>query len=52
MLMGSCVEKLCTEMNINRQTQDEYTYQSYTRAMEAVESEILKWEVVEVTIQR
>ena len=50
--MGSCVEKLCTEMNINRQTQDEYTYQSYTRAMEAVESEILKWEIVEVTIQR
>lgn len=52
MLLGSCVEKLCTEMNINRQTQDEYTYQSYTRAREAIEAESYKWEIVEVTLQR
>lgn len=47
--MGSCAEKICTEMTITRQAQDEYAIQSYTRAREA--SKALEWEIVGVIKQ-
>jgi len=47
-LMGSCVEKLCSEMNISREAQDEYAIESYKRAREAQQSGILDWEIIEV----
>ena len=50
-LMGSCVEKVCSEMGISRQAQDEYAIESYTRARAAQEAGILDWETVEVTQQ-
>lgn len=34
-LMGSCVEKVCSEMGISREAQDEFAIMSYTRAREA-----------------
>jgi len=33
--MGACVEKICSEMGISREAQDEYAIMSYTRAREA-----------------
>jgi len=34
-LMGSCVEKTCSEMGISREAQDEYAIESYNRARAA-----------------
>ena len=34
-LMGSCVEKVNSEMGITREAQDEYAIQSYERARAA-----------------
>ena len=48
MLMGSCVEKISSEMEINRQAQDEYAIQSYTRARQASNQGVFDWEIVEV----
>ena len=31
-LMGTCTEKIVSEMNISRQAQDEYAIESYNRA--------------------
>ena len=50
-LMGSCVEKVCSEMGISREAQDEYAIQSYNRARTAQENGILDWETVEITQQ-
>lgn len=47
-LMGSCVEKVCSEMNITREAQDEYAIESYNRARAAQEAGILDWETVEI----
>ena len=47
-LMGSCVEKLCAEMNISREAQDEYAIESYKRAREAQQNGTLDWEIIEV----
>ena len=33
--MGSCTEKVCSEMGISREAQDEYAIESYNRAREA-----------------
>jgi acetyl-CoA acetyltransferase len=33
--MGSCVEKVCSEMGITREMQDEYAIESYNRARAA-----------------
>jgi acetyl-CoA C-acetyltransferase len=50
-LMGSCVEKICAEMNISREAQDEYAIQSYTKARAAQQAGILDWEIIEVIQQ-
>jgi acetyl-CoA C-acetyltransferase len=47
-LMGSCVEKICSEMGITREAQDEYAIQSYMRAREAQERGLFEWEIVDV----
>ena len=47
-LMGSCVEKICSEMSITREAQDEYAIESYNRARAAQEAGILDWETVEI----
>eukprot|EP00352_Strombidinopsis_acuminata_P002792 CAMPEP_0176397792 /NCGR_PEP_ID=MMETSP0126-20121128/45409_1 /TAXON_ID=141414 ORGANISM="Strombidinopsis acuminatum, Strain SPMC142" /NCGR_SAMPLE_ID=MMETSP0126 /ASSEMBLY_ACC=CAM_ASM_000229 /LENGTH=396 /DNA_ID=CAMNT_0017772317 /DNA_START=61 /DNA_END=1251 /DNA_ORIENTATION=- len=48
-LMGSCVEKTNTEIDISRQAQDEYAIKSYERARAAQENGLLDWEIVEIT---
>ena len=50
-LMGSCVEKVCSEMSITREAQDEYAIESYNRARAAQEAGILDWETVEIIQQ-
>lgn len=50
-LMGSCVEKVCSEMSITREAQDEYAIESYNRARAAQEAGILDWETVEIVMQ-
>lgn len=50
-LMGSCVEKVCSEMGITREAQDEYAIESYNRARKAQENGILDWETVEIIMQ-
>jgi acetyl-CoA C-acetyltransferase len=47
-LMGSCVEKLCSEMNISREAQDEYAIESYKRAREAQQNGTFDWEIIDV----
>jgi len=49
--MGSCTEKIVSEMNISRQVQDEYAIESYTRARQAQEAGTLAWEISEVIIE-
>jgi len=36
-MMGSCVEKVCSDMSISREAQDEYAIESYKRARHAQE---------------
>lgn len=50
-LMGSCVEKVCSEMGITREAQDEYAIESYNRARAAQENGIFDWETVEIVMQ-
>lgn len=50
-LMGSCTEKVCSEMNITREAQDEYAIESYNRARAAQENGIFDWETVEIIQQ-
>ncbi|CDW89185.1 acetyl-acetyltransferase [Stylonychia lemnae] len=47
-LMGSCTEKVCSEMGITREAQDEYAIKSYHRARAAQEKGILDWEIVDI----
>ena len=35
MLLGSCAEKVCAEIGISREAQDEYAIESYNRVKEA-----------------
>lgn len=46
--MGSCVEKICSEMDISREAQDAFSIQSYHRAREAQSAGLLDWEITEV----
>ena len=46
--MGSCTEKVISEMGISREAQDEFAIESYTRARAAQEAGLLDWETVEV----
>ena len=50
-LMGSCVEKVISDMSISREAQDEFAIESYNRARAAQEAGILDWETVEVVMQ-
>ena len=50
-LMGSCVEKTCSEMGITREMQDEYAIESYNRARAAQEAGLFDWETVDVIQQ-
>lgn len=47
-LMGTCVEKLCGEMNITREAQDAYAISSYEKMRAAQENGLLDWEIVEM----
>ena len=49
--MGSCTEKVISEMGISREAQDEYAIQSYNRARDAQEKGIHDWETVEVIMK-
>lgn len=51
MPMGSCTEKLCAEMSITREAQDEFAIESYNRARAAQEAGIFDWETVEIIQQ-
>lgn len=46
--MGSCTEKVCSEMGITREAQDEYAIKSYHKARAAQESGFYNWEIVDV----
>jgi len=47
-LMGACVEKICSEMGITREAQDEYAIRSYNRARHAQETGVFDWEIVDI----
>ena len=51
MLMGSCTEKICSEMGITREAQDQFAIQSYNRARQAQEKGLFDWEIVDVVEQ-
>jgi acetyl-CoA C-acetyltransferase len=50
-LMGSCVEKLNSDMGITREAQDEFAIQSYEKARAAQEAGFLDWEITEIIQQ-
>ena len=47
-LMGSCTEKICSELGITREAQDEYAIKSYNKARAAQEKGLLDWEIVDI----
>lgn len=47
-LMGLCTEKVCSELGITREAQDEYAIKSYNRARAAQEAGVFDWEIVDV----
>jgi acetyl-CoA C-acetyltransferase len=49
--MGSCTEKICTELGITRESQDEYAIKSYHKTREAQEKGIFDWEIVDIVEQ-
>ena len=49
--MGSCTEKVVSEMSISRQAQDEYAIESYKRARAAQEAGVFEWEICDVVIE-
>jgi acetyl-CoA C-acetyltransferase len=51
MLMGSCTEKICSELGITREAQDEYAIRSYNRARKAQEAGLFDWEIVDIVEQ-
>lgn len=50
-LMGACTEKICTELGITREAQDEYAIRSYNKAREAQDKGIFDWEIVDIIEQ-
>ena len=50
-LMGSCTEKVCSEMGITREAQDEFAIESYNKARAAQEAGYFDWETVEIIKQ-
>ena len=49
--MGSCTEKIVSELGITREAQDEYAIGSYKKAREAQEKGIFEWEIVDIVEQ-
>ncbi len=49
--MGSCTEKVNSEMGITREMQDEFAINSYERAREAQENGTFDWEIVDIVNQ-
>ena len=49
--MGACTEKVCSELGITREAQDQYAIQSYMKARKAQESGIFDWEIVDIVEQ-
>jgi len=47
-LMGTCTEKLCSELGITRQAQDEYAIGSYEKARAAQQNGIFDWEITPI----
>lgn len=50
-LMGSCTEKVVSDLSISRQAQDEFAIESYNRARAAQDAGILSWEICDVIIE-
>lgn len=50
-LMGSCSDKVSSEMGISRESQDEYAIATYKRAREAQEQGKFEWEIVDIVEQ-
>lgn len=50
-LMGSCTEKVCSDLGLTREAQDEYAIKSYQKAREAQEKGIFDWEIVDIIEQ-
>jgi acetyl-CoA C-acetyltransferase len=50
-LMGSCTEKVCSDLGLTREAQDEYAIKSYQKAREAQEKGIFDWEIVDIVEQ-
>ena len=48
-LMGACTEKICSEMSITREAQDEYAIRSYQKARAAQENGLYKDEIITIT---
>jgi acetyl-CoA C-acetyltransferase len=48
MLMGSCTEKICSELGITREAQDQFAIESYTRAIKTQKAGLFDWEIVDV----
>ena len=48
MLMGSCTEKVCSEMGITREAQDEYAISSYLKARKSQETGVFDSEIVDI----
>ena len=48
MLMGSCTEKICSEMGITREAQDEYAIGSYNKSRKAQETGLFDNEIVDI----
>lgn len=46
--MGTCTEKVCSEMSITREAQDEYAIRSYKKARAAQEDGTFDWEIVDL----
>ncbi len=47
-LMGACTEKICSELGITREAQDQYAIQSYMKARKAQENGVFDWEIVDI----
>ena len=50
-LMGACTEKVCSELGITREAQDEFAIKSYNKARKAQETGIFDWEIVDIVEQ-
>jgi acetyl-CoA C-acetyltransferase len=50
-LMGACTEKICSELGITREAQDEFAIKSYNKARKAQETGIFDWEIVDIVEQ-